>query len=47
MTSFCKARLQLLNTFSENIINNEEFLLLEDINTSKDKDLPYYSYDLF
>ena len=33
MASFREARLQLLNAFLENIINDEEFLLLEDINT--------------
>ena len=47
MASFPEARLQLLNAFSENIINDEEFLLLEDINTSKNKELPYYNYDYF
>ena len=29
------------------IINDEEFVLLEDINTSKNKELPYYNYDYF
>ena len=43
MASFREARLQLLNAFSENIINDEQFLWLEDINTSKNKELPYYN----
>ena len=29
------------------IINDEEFVLLEEINTSKNKELPYYNYDYF
>ena len=32
--------------FSENI-NDEKFLLLEGINTSKNKELPYYGYVYF
>ena len=47
MASFREARLQLLNAFLENIINDEEFLCLEDINTSKTKEVPYYNYDYF
>ena len=47
MASFSEARLQLLNAFSENIIKDEEFLSLVDINTSKNKELPYYNCDYF
>ena len=31
--------------FFRNVINEEEFLLLNDINTSKNRELPYYNYD--
>ena len=47
MDSFREARLLLLNALSENIVNDEEFLLLEDINTSKNKELSYHNYDYF
>ena len=47
MASFREARLQLLNAFSDSFMNDEEFLLLEDINTSKNKERPYYNYDYF
>ena len=43
MASFREERLHLLNAFSENIINDEEFLLLQDINSSKNKEVPYYN----
>ena len=43
MASFHEAQLQL-NAFSENI-NEKKFLLLEDINSSKNKEPPYYNYD--
>ena len=46
MASFHEAQLQL-NAFSENIINEKKFLLLEDINSSKNKEPPYYNYDYF
>ena len=45
--SFHETRFQLLNAFSENLINEQEFLLLEDINTSKNKEFPYYNFDYF
>ena len=38
MASFRDAQLQLLNAFSKNIINDKEFLLLEDINALKKKE---------
>ena len=47
MATFREARNQLLDAFSNNLINDEEFLLLYDLNTSKNVDLPYYSYDYF
>ena len=47
MDSFREARLLLLNALSENTVNDEEFLLLEDINTSKNKELSYHNYDCF
>ena len=37
IASFREAQLQLLNAFSKNIINDKEFLLLEDINVLKKK----------
>ena len=47
MTSFREAREGLLVAFSENLIDDEEFLLLYDLNTSKNPDIPYWSYERF
>lgn len=37
----------LLFGFEENLLNDEEFILLYDMNTSKNPDLPYWKYDPF
>ena len=47
LASFHEAQLQLLNAFSENVINDKKFLLLEDINSSKKKEPPYCNHDYF
>ena len=47
MAGFREAREALLYAFSENIIDEEEFLLLYDINRSKNRDFEYWIYDEF
>ena len=37
----------MLISHSQNLINDEEFMLLYNINTSKNPDLPYWKYDNF
>ena len=37
----------LLFGFEENLLNDEEFILLYDMNTSKNPDFPYWQYDPF
>ena len=46
MAGLREARNSLLSAVNENIIDNEEFLLLYDVNKSRD-DYPYWSYDSF
>lgn len=45
--TFRGAREHLLYAFSENLINDEGFIFLYDLNTSKDGDFHYWEYDLF
>jgi hypothetical protein len=45
--SFKKARGQLLIAFDDKTISEEEFLLLYDVNSSKNLDLPYEQYSRF
>lgn len=45
--TFREAKEQLLYTFSENLINDEDFVFLYDLNTSKDRDFHYWECDLF
>ena len=40
-------RIALLEAHSLNVINDEEFLLLYDINSSRNPDLPYWNYERF
>lgn len=47
MNSFREVRDILLVAHSENLINDEELVLLYDLNTSNNIDLPYWSYDEF
>ena len=42
--TFREAREHLLYTFSESLINNEEFTLLFDLNTSKNRDFHHWKY---
>ena len=47
MPSFREAREALLYAFSDNMISGEDFALLYDINTSKNRDFEYWLYDEF
>ena len=47
MANFREARQALLYAFSDNLINGEEFALLYDINTSKNRDFEYWNYEPF
>ena len=46
MASFREARALLL-TYDQQLINVEEFVLLYDLNTSKNPDYPHWNYDRF
>ena len=45
--AFREAREHLLYAFSENVLNGEDFALLYDLNTSKNRDFHYWEYDSF
>ena len=47
MASFRKARDELLVSFCQEIINEDEFLLLYDVNKSKNPEYPYWNYERF
>ena len=47
MAAFREVRENLLLAYDDDIINDEEFLLLYDINTSKNLDFPYEQYGPF
>ena len=47
MPSYRETRQQLLLAFDENIISDEEYLLLYDVNTSKNLEYDYWNYDPF
>ena len=47
MATFRKARESLLTSYAEDLIDEDEFLLLYDLNVSKNPDLPYWSYEKF
>ena len=47
MATFRKTRECLLTGYAENLIDEEEFILLYDINTSKNPDFPYWTYEKF
>ena len=47
MPKFRETRKQLLYTHCDNLINDEEFLLLYDVNTSKNLGLDYWLYPKF
>ena len=45
MPSFRENRLMLLEAFSNNLINDDEFLLLYDLNKSNNLEIPYWNYE--
>ena len=47
MPAFRKNRISLRLAHQEGIIDEEEFVLLYDLNTSKNPDLPYWKYKRF
>ena len=47
MVSFRETRETLLLTHDQQLINDEEFVLLFDLNTSKNPDYPHWNYDMF
>ena len=47
MASFREIRNLLLESFDDDDISEDEFLLLYDVNTSKDPDFPYDRYGAF
>ena len=47
MSSLRENRLNLLEAHALNVIDDEDFLLLYDLNTSKNPDLPYWNYKMF
>ena len=47
MASFRETRETLLLSYDEGLLNDEEFILLYDLNTSKNLDFPYWKYSNF
>ena len=47
MVSFRKARDELLVTFCKEVINEDEFLMLYDVNKAKHPEYPYWNYERF
>lgn len=47
MTTFRKVRELLLTSFDDGDISEDEFLLLYDVNRSKNPDFPYQNYEHF
>ena len=47
MPTFREAREALLYAFSDNLITDEEFVLLYDVNKSKNRDFEYWNYEKF
>ena len=47
MSSLRNIRNDLLISHSPNPVNNEEFLMLYNLNTSKNPDFPYWNYQQF
>ena len=47
MPKLKEVRNQLLISHSQGVRNDDEYLLLDDLNKSKNLDLPYESYDYF
>ena len=47
MSRFREAREALLYAFSDDLIDGEEFILLYDLNTSKNRDFEHWIYQSF
>ena len=47
MASFRQTRECLMLAHADKLLNDEEFLLLYDMNTSKNRDYPYWNYESF
>jgi len=47
MPNFRENRFLLTNAYADGLIDDEEYVLLYDINKSKNLDLPYWEYDRF
>ena len=47
MAPFHQNRISLLYAQAAGIISDDKFVLLYDLNTSKNPDLPYWNYELF
>ena len=47
MTTFRKVRELLLTSFDDGDISEDQFLLLYDVNRSKNPDFPYQNYEHF
>ena len=47
MAPFRRNRISLLYAHAAGIIDDDEFVLLYDLNTSKNPDLPYWNYEPF
>ena len=47
MPNFRETREALLHVHSGNVIDDEEFALLFDLNTSKNRDIEYWKYHTF
>ena len=47
MASFRETREALMTAYSQNAITDDEFVLLYDVNSSKNPDFPYWNYQQF
>ena len=47
MPGFRENRIAILEAYTNNTINDEEFLLLYDLNRSTNLEIPYWNYDEF
>jgi len=47
MPNLRETRISLLYAYDSNIVNDEEFVFLYDINTAKSPDFPYCNYEAF
>ena len=47
MPNFRENRALILQSYLSGILSDEEFVLLYDVNTSKNPDFPYWNYERF